>query len=66
MGEQKPALSLRSYQQPAGDAVFVDQAGDQAGLFESMDDQDRVIVLLNLLGREVRVRLPAEAIAVNG
>jgi len=28
-----------------------------------MDDADRVVVLMELLGREVRVRLPAETVA---
>lgn len=35
----------------------------QAGLFECMDDERRVVVLLTLLGRQVRVRLPADAVA---
>jgi transcriptional antiterminator RfaH len=35
---------------------------DQIGLYESLCDQDRVRVLLNLLGRKVRVALEAEAV----
>ena len=35
---------------------------DQLGVFECADDNDRVIVLLDLLGRQVRVRLPMEAV----
>ncbi len=35
---------------------------DQVGMFDHVDDKDRVIVLLDLLGRRVKVRLPAEAI----
>ena len=35
---------------------------DKTGLFECADDNDRVIVLLDLLGRQVRVRLPMEAV----
>ncbi|MBV9522197.1 MAG: transcriptional activator RfaH [Alphaproteobacteria bacterium] len=35
----------------------------QTGIFECPGDEDRVIVLLELLGRQVRIRLPAEAIA---
>jgi hypothetical protein len=30
------------------------------GLFETMADKDRVIILLNLLGRRVRALVPAE------
>jgi transcriptional antiterminator RfaH len=32
------------------------------GIFESCDDQERVTVLLQLLGRHVKVRVPLEAI----
>jgi transcriptional antiterminator RfaH len=35
---------------------------DQVGLFDGISDDERVIILLNLLGREVRVRLPADAV----
>jgi len=31
---------------------------DQSGLFECMGDDDRVTILLGLLGREVRVKVP--------
>ncbi len=31
---------------------------DRVGLFECLSDDDRVTVLLDLLGREVRVRVP--------
>jgi len=48
-----------------GDPVQVLEGAlsDQVGLFDSMDDADRVVVLMELLGREVRVRLPAETVA---
>jgi transcriptional antiterminator RfaH len=35
---------------------------DLEGLFESPDDEERVIVLLSLLGREVKVRVPLETV----
>ena len=35
---------------------------DQIGLFESLDDAARVTVLLGLLGREIKVRIPAYAV----
>lgn len=35
---------------------------DKLGVFDHADDNDRVIVLLDLLGRQVRVRLPMEAV----
>ena len=36
---------------------------DCLGLYDGMSDRDRVAILLNLLGREVRVLLDAEAVA---
>lgn len=35
---------------------------DQVGLFERMNDDERVTILLNLLGREVRVKVPIHSI----
>ena len=35
---------------------------EQTGLFDSLDDKKRVIVLLDLLGRQVRVRAPIDAV----
>lgn len=35
---------------------------DQIGLFEHMNDDDRVTILLGLLGREVRVSVPMHAV----
>lgn len=36
---------------------------DQIGIFECHDDQDRVVILVDLLGRQVRTRVAANAIA---
>ena len=43
-----------------GDKVQVTDGAllDQIGLFEAVDGDQRVVILLNLLGREVKVRLP--------
>ena len=35
---------------------------DLEGLFESPTDEERVTVLLNLMGREVKVRVPLETV----
>jgi len=35
---------------------------EQVGLFDCMTDDERVVVLLNLLGRPLKVRLPVEAV----
>lgn len=39
---------------------------DCLGLFERMADRDRVILLLDLLGRRVRVEAPLQAVAASG
>jgi transcriptional antiterminator RfaH len=36
---------------------------DQVGWFEALSDDERVVVLLNLLGRDMRVTLPTGAVA---
>tara|TARA_B100000686_G_scaffold118442_1_gene125569 strand:- start:133 stop:642 length:510 start_codon:yes stop_codon:yes gene_type:complete len=48
-----------------GDRVrIVDGAlSDHVGLFENTDDDQRVFVLLDLLGRSVRTRIPSDSIA---
>ena len=38
---------------------------DQAGLFDRMTDNQRVVVFINLLGRFVRVHLDAESVAAD-
>ena len=43
-----------------GEAVQIatGAVSDRIGLFEDLSDDDRVTVLLDLLGRQVRVRVP--------
>jgi transcriptional antiterminator RfaH len=56
--EAKPAFAL-------GDKVRV-LAGafmDNAGLFDGIEDHDRVTILLDMLGRKVRVHLDADLVA---
>ncbi len=52
-----PKLNLRK-----GDKVRIARESlcDQVGLVEAMADKDRVIILLNLLGRQVRALVPTE------
>lgn len=54
-----PALHLAK-----GDPVRVVDGAlcDRVGLFDHIDDNRRVVILLELLGRPVRVRLPIEAV----
>ena len=35
---------------------------EHSGVFECQSDDERIIILLNLMGRDVRVRLPSAAI----
>ncbi|MEK9966651.1 MAG: transcriptional activator RfaH [Rhodospirillaceae bacterium] len=37
---------------------------DKIGLFAAMDDADRVVLLLDLLGRQVRVKMPGNLVSV--
>ena len=55
--EIKPAFRMG---QPVivGEGAFL----DQIGLFEHTNDDERVTILLNLLGREVRVKVPTHSI----
>ena len=39
---------------------------DQTGIFKCVDDKQRVTLLLGLLGREMEVRLPANAVRAYG
>lgn len=36
---------------------------EQIGLFDHIDDKERVVILLNLMGRQVRVRSPIETVS---
>ena len=48
-----------------GDRVQVNDGAfvDMVGVFDCASDEDRVFLLLDMLGRQVRVRLPVEAVA---
>ncbi|NQU61754.1 MAG: transcriptional activator RfaH [Rhodospirillales bacterium] len=48
----------------AGDRVRIINGPlcDQAGLFDCPTDEERVFILLNLMGREVKVRVPLETV----
>lgn len=59
----RPACSYsRGEQVHIGGGAFA----DQTGLFECATDGERVVLLLNLLGREVKVKLPIEDLAEAG
>ena len=47
-----------------GDKIRVERESlcDQVGLFEAVAGKDRVVILLNMLGRQVRALVPAEAV----
>jgi transcriptional antiterminator RfaH len=51
-----------------GEALRVREGAllNQVGLFQGLDDESRVVVLLTLLNRPVRVRLPAHAVTREG
>jgi hypothetical protein len=39
--------------------------GDLGGLFEEIRDEHRVVLLISLLGRKVRLQVPAELVAAD-
>ncbi|HJO88175.1 MAG TPA: transcription termination/antitermination NusG family protein, partial [Alphaproteobacteria bacterium] len=47
-----------------GDKIRVERESlcDQVGLFEAVAGKDRVVILLNMLGRKVRAIVPTEAV----
>ena len=49
----------------AGDRISVSSGPfcDLSGIFASATDEDRVIVFLNLMGRQVKMHMPVEAIS---
>jgi transcriptional antiterminator RfaH len=51
-----------------GEALRVNEGAllNQVGLFQGLDDERRVVVLLTLLNRPVSVRLPAHAVTREG
>jgi transcriptional antiterminator RfaH len=57
-------LDLRPQYAPGDKVRVVDGVfGDSFGLFEGIADRDRVTILLDLLGRKVRVALDRESVA---
>jgi transcriptional antiterminator RfaH len=57
-------LNLQPLYAPGDKVRVVDGVfGDSLGLFEGMADRDRVAILLDLLGRKVRVVLDRESVA---
>lgn len=49
----------------SGEAVRVTTGpfADQSGIFECMDDRQRIVILLGILGREIRVPMPRGSVA---
>jgi transcriptional antiterminator RfaH len=49
-----------------GDRIQIESGAfsDMTGLFECTTDDERIVVLLELLGRQVRVRVPASSLAL--
>lgn len=59
-------VSLNRYLKikPGDEVTIITGAfSDHNGIFECQDDDARIVILLNLMGRDVRVRLPSSAIS---
>ena len=61
-GEGLIALKPRPFRQGEALRIVTGALADCFGFFERMADRDRVILLLDLLGRKVRVQAPREAV----
>ena len=60
-------VSLNQYLKiKQGDQVTINSGAfsEHSGIFECQDDDKRIIILLKLMGRDVRVRLASSAISV--
>ena len=66
--EDDDGVVVMSRQAPfgKGEAVQIMEGalGNQVGLFDCVTDDERVIVLLDILGRQVKVRVPMETVSV--
>jgi transcriptional antiterminator RfaH len=54
----------RSLNIKKGDEITITNGAfsDYTGIFECQDDDSRIFILLNLMGRDVRVRIPSSAV----
>lgn len=59
------AVKMRTPRYRSGQAVRVTDGplGELDGVFEETRDESRVVILISLLGRKVRMQLPADAVA---
>lgn len=57
-------LQPRPFQQGEPLRIVSGALADCLGIFERMADRDRVVLLLDLLGRKVRVQAPSEHVAI--
>lgn len=63
---QEGSVALTPLKLIKGDSLRVTEGAfaDSVGILEEVCDEKRVVLLLNLLGRQVRVQAPIDAIAV--
>lgn len=59
-------LQPRGFQKGETLRIVSGALADCPGFFERMADRDRVVLLLDLLGRKVRVQIPREAVSAAG
>ena len=52
-----------SFERGAALRIMQGPLAEQTGLFQQMADQERIVLLLNLLGRDIRVTVPRDAVA---
>jgi len=54
---------MRTFSQGQKVQIMFGALTDRVGMFERLTDEDRVVLLLDMLGRQVRIKLPLETIA---
>ena len=54
---------MRPFSQGQKVQIMFGALTERVGMFECLTDEDRVVLLLDMLGRQVRIKLPLETIA---
>ena len=54
---------MRPFRQGEKVQIMFGALTERVGLFECLTDEDRVVLLLDMLGRQVRIKLPLETVA---
>ena len=62
-GGDVPLVDVRRLEPGAALEIIDGPFAERVGIFDRIDDSERVILLLRLMGRELKVRVPSRALA---